>query len=66
MNGYQKIVLFFGAVSLLIILIPSVDIAHSAFPMNTLFIALGIMVAICLFFYAFKDLDKKKNKRKKK
>jgi hypothetical protein len=66
MNNYQKIVLIFGALFLLITLIPSVDIGHAAFPMKTLFEALGIIVVMCLFLYAFKGFKKKRGKGRKK
>jgi hypothetical protein len=65
-NGYQQIVLILGAIFLLIILIPSEDIGHSAFPMHTLFMALGTILVMCLFLYAFKDLGEKRDKGKKK
>jgi len=66
MNNSQKIVLVFGALFLLITLIPSGDISHAAFPVNTLFEGLGIIVVMFLFLYAFKDLGKKIDKVKKK
>ena len=66
MNNYQKIVLIFGALFLLITLIPSRDIGLSAFPVKTLVEGLGIIVVMCLFLYAFKDFGKKQvNVRKK-
>ncbi len=66
MNGYQKIVLIFGILILFISLIPSDDISHAAFPMETLLKGLGIALVMGLFLYAFKDLGKGKVKGKKK
>ncbi len=65
MNGYQKIVLIFGILILFISLIPSDDISHAAFSMETLLKGLGIAAVMGLFLYAFKDLGKGKVKKKK-
>lgn len=66
MNGYQKIVLIFGSAFLLITLLPSDDTVQSAFSQNPIFEVIGIIVVMGLFLYAFKDLGKKRGKKRKK
>jgi hypothetical protein len=66
MNGYQKIVLIFGSAFLLITLLPSDDTVQSAFSQNPIFEVIGILIVMGLFLYAFKDLGKKRGKKRKK
>ena len=66
MNGYQKIVLIFGAAFLLITLLPTENMSRSVFSTETMLEVLGIFVVMGLFLYAFKDLGEKRGKRRKK
>ena len=62
-NGYQKLVLIFGTVFLLVTLLPAGDASQSVLPPNPIFEVVGILVVMGLFMYAFKDLGKKGKKR---
>jgi len=66
MNGYQKIVLVFGGLFLFLTLVPSIDKPQSTSSVEVIFQLSAIIVATGLFLYAFKDLGKKRGKKKKK
>ena len=66
MNGYQKIVLVFGGVFLLLTIVPALDKPQSISSMEVILQFSAIIVATGLFLYAFKDLGKKRGKKRKK
>ena len=66
MNGYQKIVLAFGCLFLLLTIIPSSDKPQSISSLEVILQLSAITVATGLFLYAFKDLGKKRGKKSKK
>jgi hypothetical protein len=66
MNGYQKIVLVFGGLFLFLTIVPLWDKTQSTSSMEVILQLSAIVVATALFLYSFKDLGKKKGRRRKK
>jgi hypothetical protein len=66
MNGYQKIVLVFGCLFVLITVVSLLDKSQSTSSLEVILQLSAIVTATCLFLYAFKDLGKKRGGKRRK